>query len=136
LAFTHGKDAIFNVTSVGNTPTDLSVYLNDTGLDRTADQAETSTLGSTYKSFVAGLIDGKFNLSGLYDPTADAVLDELFVAGTSTDFYYQPQGAGTGMTNFAGHGILTSYSLSAGLGGPSAFTATFQIDGAVTRTTL
>jgi hypothetical protein len=135
MAFTHGKAATFVVDTVGGVPTDLSAYLNSTGLDRTADQAETSTLGSTYKSFVAGLIDGKFSLAGLFDTTVDAVLDALFVAGTSSDFTYRPQGTGGGLVQLDGHVILTSYSLSAGLDGPSAFTAEFQVDGAVTRTT-
>jgi hypothetical protein len=135
MAFTHGKLATFVVDTVGAVPTDLSAYLNSTGMDRNADQAETSTLGSTYKSYVAGLIDGKFNLAGLFDPVADAVLDALFVAGTSSDFTYRPQGTGSGLVQFDGHVVLTSYSLSAGLDGPAAFTATFQVDGAVVRTT-
>jgi len=136
MAFTHGKSATFFVdTYPGLVSTDLSVYLNSTGLDRTADQAETSTLGSTYKSFVAGLIDGKFSLAGLFDTTVDAVLDALFVSGVSSDFIYRPQGTGSGLVQLDGHVILTSYSLSAGLDGPSAFTAEFQVDGAVVRTT-
>lgn len=135
MAFTHGKLATFVVDDTGGSARDLSAYLNTTGLDRNADQAETSTLGSTYKSFVAGLIDGKFNLAGLFDSTVDGYLDALFVAGTSADFTYRPQGTGAGLAQFDGHVVLTSYSLSAGLDGPAAWTATFQVDGAVIRTT-
>jgi len=134
MVFTHGKDAVFKVDDVGAVLRDLSSYLSNTDLTRNADQAETSTLGSTYKSFVAGLIDGKFGISGIFDPTVDGYLDGLFVAGTSTDFEYYPQGVGAGLVKLAGSVILTSYSLSASLDGASTFTGEFQVDGEVLRT--
>jgi hypothetical protein len=134
MAFAHGKAASFQVDDVGGTLRDLSAYLTSTGLTRSADLAETSTLGSTYKSFVSGLIDGKLPIAGLFDPTVDGYLAALLIAGTSADFEYYPQGTTAGLVKEAGHVILTSYEISAGLDGASTFSGEFQVDGAITRT--
>jgi hypothetical protein len=134
MAFTHGKAAVFLIDDTVGGQHDISAYLNSTGLSRSADLAETSTLGSVYKSFVSGLIDGKVPIAGLFDPTVDGYLAALLIAGTSTDFEYYPQGNASGLVKEAGHVILTSYELSAGLSGASTFTGSFQVDGEIIRT--
>jgi len=134
LAFTHGKAATFWITDAVPTLRNITTYLDSTGLTRSADLAETSTLGSTYKSFVAGLIDGKIPLSGLWDPTVDGYLTGILLL--SKAFEYFPAGFGTGNVKEAGNAILTSYEISTGLDGAATFSAELQIDGAVTRTVL
>jgi predicted secreted protein len=134
LAFTHGKAATFWITDAVPTLRNITTYLDSTGLTRSADLAETSTLGSTYKSFVAGLIDGKIPLSGLWDPTVDGYLTGILQL--SKAFEYFPAGLGTGNIKEAGNAILTSYEISTGLDGAATFSAELQIDGAVIRTVL
>jgi hypothetical protein len=134
MAFTHGKAATFWVDDSGDVLRNLTTYLNSVNLTRNADLAETSALGSTYKSFVGGLIDGKLPISGLWDPTVDGYLTGILQL--SKDFEYFPAGLGTGNIKEAGKAILTSYEISTGLDGAATFSGEFQIDGAVTRTVL
>lgn len=134
MAFTHGKNATFWITDAGSTLRNITTYLNSVNLTRNADLAETSTLGSTYKSFVGGLIDGKLPIQGLWDPTVDGYLTGILQL--SKAFEYYPAGTGTGNVKESGNAILTSYEITAGLDGAASFSGEFQIDGAVTRTVL
>ena len=134
MAFTHGKNATFWITDAGSTLRNITAYLNTAGLTRNADLAETSTLGSTYKSFVGGLIDGKIPISGLWDPTVDGYLTGILQS--SKAFEYFPAGLGTGNIKESGNCILTSYEISTGLDGAATFSGEFQVDGAITRAVL
>ena len=134
MAFTHGKAATFWVDDSTDTLRNLTTYLNNAGLSRNADLAETSTMGSVYKSFVGGLIDGKIPIAGLWDPTVDGYLTGILQL--SKDFEYFPAGIGTGNVKESGKAILTSYEITAGLDGPAAFSGEFQVDGQITRTVL
>lgn len=131
----HGSRANLRLGDSGGTLRDLSAYLTDTGMPRSGDTAEVSTLGATSKSYIAGLKDGTIPLGGPFDPTADGYLAGI-LAVEGRAFQYQPQGPGTGNIQYTGTGILTAYEVSAGMGGASTFTGTFQISGDVTRTVL
>jgi hypothetical protein len=68
MAAVHGKDAKVYINAV-----DLTTYFNDLTISGEADTAETSTFGSTYKSYVVGLLDGTISLGGVWDGAAGAV---------------------------------------------------------------
>lgn len=127
MAFSHGKVATLSVNAVG-----LTGYLSDVAMSRDFDTAETSVLGSTDKSYVPGLRDGTFSCSGMLDPTFDAALDAM--TGLIIAFVYRPQGAGTGLTEYSGNCILTSYNIKTGIGDMAAVDAEFQRTGTLTRT--
>ncbi len=132
MAVTHGKAAVFKVDDSGDVLRDLSTYLSSAGLQRSADLAETSTFGTTYKAFVGGLIDGKVPIEGIFDPTVDGYLTGILQL--SKDFEYYPQGVGTGLVKEAGKVILVSYEISTSLDGAGTFSGEFQVDGQITRT--
>jgi len=134
MAFTHGKAAVFKITDSTAVLRDISAYLNNAGLTRNADLAETSTLGSVYKSFVGGLIDGKIPISGLWDPTVDGYLTGILQLSKAAEYYP----AGTASTNIkeACNVILTSYEITTGLDGAATFSGEFQVDGAIVRTVI
>ena len=134
MAFTHGKNAKFSVQDAGSVTRDISTYLTSAGIQRTADLAEASTLQSTYKQFVAGLIDAKIPIEGQWDPTVDGYLTGILQM--SRTFDYRPAGDGTGNVSLTGSCILTSYEISSGLDGPGTISGEFQVTGTVTRTVL
>jgi hypothetical protein len=127
----HGKVGHFTIDAV-----DLSAFLTDISLDESTDTAEVSTMGDQSKEYVEGLTGGTISLSGVWDDTAttgpDAVLDGLKGAGANA-FIYGPSGNDAGMVRYGGSAILTSYARTTPIGGAVAFTAGFQITGAVTR---
>lgn len=126
MAFSHGSKATLTVNAVG-----LTGYLSDVSMSRDFDTAETSTLGSTDKSYVPGLRDGSFSCSGMVDPAFDAALDAM--TGLIVAFVYRPQGAGTGLTEYSGNCILTSYNIKTGVGDMASADVEFQRTGALTR---
>lgn len=128
MAFSHGSVATM---SLGGT--DVSQYLSEAGLSEEVDTAETSALGTTKKTYVPGLEDASFSLSGMYDPTVDALLNG-FKGNASVSFVYRPAGAGSGtLPEYTGNCIMSSYSISASVDDMASIEAEFQVTGGVTR---
>jgi hypothetical protein len=134
MAFVHGSKSSFNINAK-----DISAFLDNVDFSNAVDTAETSTFGSTSKTYINGLTDATFSIAGKWDPTAttgpDAVLDALVGAAAST-FIYGPQGTTAGMVKYTGSAILTSYKVTGPIGGVVSLTADFQCSGAITRTTF
>ena len=78
--FTHGKN-----TRILANGYDVSGWLKTWNAKATADTADTSTIGSSAKSFIPGLKDGVFSVDGFADGTATGI-NTILVAmlGTST----------------------------------------------------
>ena len=74
MAFVHGKNSIIKVDNAAGTLTDISSVTNSVELPRSLDTGETTTFGTSAKTFIAGLNDGTVSISGLYDPAVDATL--------------------------------------------------------------
>ena len=135
MAFSHGSRAVLKISDSASTLTDVSAYLTSAGLGNTADLAETSTLNTTSKQYIAGLKDGSFSLEGNFDPTADSVLSGV-LGGTADDFEYYPAGTATGAPKYSGSGFLVSYDITTGVDDAAKFSAEYQVTGGVTRGTV
>jgi hypothetical protein len=127
MAFTHGK-----ATKVYASGYDLSAFLNSADISGNADMAETSTFGSVYKSYVAGLIDGKMSLAGYFDSAVGGV-DELLSPLLSQPVVMTvlPQGDVKVARGRAMSGVEVSYGINASLDGAASITmeATTKIGG-------
>jgi len=77
--FRHGKSTVFKVDNSGGTLTDISNTLTDVSFPQSVDTAETSTFGSSAKSYVVGLTDATISVSGNFDATVDAHLAGILV---------------------------------------------------------
>lgn len=150
MAFTHGKKATFKLATFANPVAaglvDLSAFLVEVQFPQTADVAEISTFGASDKTYLVGLRDKTFSITGIFDPTPDAQLnaiwgidDRLFAweyrpAGGASPIYSQA-GAAAGNQGAAGAvgAILTNYQPTSPIGDRVGFTASFQVSGLVTR---
>ncbi|QDP46755.1 MAG: hypothetical protein Tp156SUR915002_45 [Prokaryotic dsDNA virus sp.] len=135
MAFVHGKSSVFKLDNSGGSLTDISSFVNNVDFPETADVAETSTLGSSNKSYIAGLKDATISLSGLFDATVDAILGAVIGQSATLSFEYSPEGTASGKVKYTGECILTSYSLSSPVGDVVGYSADLQVSGAVTRGT-
>ena len=135
MAFVHGKDSVFKLDNSGGTLTDISSYVNSVDFPETADVAETSTLGSSAKSYIVGLKDATLSIAGLWDSTVDGILGAVVGQSATLSFEYSPEGTGSGAIKYTGECILTSYSQSSPVGDVVSYSADFQVSGAVTRGT-
>ena len=133
--FRHGKSTVFKVDNSGGTLTDISNTLTDVSFPQSVDTAETSTFGSSAKSYVVGLSDATFSISGNFDATVDAHLAGILGQAASVSFEYGPEGSTSTYTKYTGECYLTSYEKSGAIGDVVTYSAEFQVTGAVTRGT-
>jgi len=137
VAFVHGKSAVFKLDNSSASLVDYSPYLNDVSLSRSIETAETTTFGvsGSAKTYIVGLSDATFSISGLFDATADATLAGVLGFATALNFNYGPAGSTAGLVKYTGTCIMTGYNISAAVGDAVQATADFQVTGPVTRTT-
>jgi len=131
MAFVHGKDSHFELDGE-----DLTPFLTDVSLNKSAETAETSVMGIENKTYIEGLKDGTISMSGRYDSTASTGPDAV-LSGASGEvaFEYGPEGTANGKVKYTGNCIVTSYQISSPVGDVVGFTADAQITGAVTKGT-
>ena len=137
MAFAHGKSAVFKLDNSSGSLVDYSSYLNDLSLSRSIESAETTTFGVTgsAKTFIVGLTDANFSISGLFDATADGTLAGVLGQAATLSFEYGPAGNTGGFVKYTGECIMTSYDVSASVGDAVQASADFQVTGAITRGT-
>jgi len=139
MAFTHGKNTVFKIDNSGGTLTDISAYVDNVDFPQTVETAETTTFGSSAKTYIVGLKDSTISISGKWDGAASAVdvtLSGILGQSASVTFEYGPAGSTAGNVKYTGEALLTNYSVSAPVGDVVTFSGDFQVTGAVTRTTF
>lgn len=133
--FRHGKSTVFKVDNSGGTLTDISNTLTDVSFPQTVETAETTSFGSSAKTYIVGLTDSTISASGNFDATVDAHLAGITGQSATVSFEYGPEGSTTGQVKYSGEAILTSYEKSGAVGDVVTYSAEFQVTGAVTRGT-
>jgi hypothetical protein len=140
MPFVHGKGSVFKIDNSAGVLQTLTAFIDSVDFSNSVDVAETTTMGSEFKTYVSGQSDGTMSVSGKYDSTAatgpDAVLQGLIGLETTSTFEYGPDGGTTGKVKYTGECFLTGYSVSSPVGDVVTFTADFRISGAVTRGTF
>ena len=134
MAFVHGKDSVFSFDSVN-----LSAFIDSVSIDRSAEMAETTTLGAEAKTYISGLTDATISVTGKYDSTTSTGPDVNFEAWLGEEaasaFEFGPEGSASTKIRYHGNAFCTAYNISAPVGDVVAFTAEFQVTGAITRGT-
>jgi predicted secreted protein len=113
--------------------TDTVGELRSFSLETTSDTIETSNMGTTARTYKAGLT--------AWSGTASLFWDELdtgqlaLVLGTSVTIKVYPEGASTGDKYYTGSAIITAKSVSASFDGLVESSISFQGTGALTFAT-
>ena len=123
MAFIHGKD-----TKVFMDSTDLSSYLSSADPSRTVDVGETTTFGSSNKTFVAGEKDATVSFSGFFDATADNIIQGLVGANDKVALIGF-DGVDATYDCMFGKGVTTNYGISSPVGDVVAVTFDLQASG-------
>jgi len=131
--FRHGKAAVFKVDNAAGTLTDISNTLNSVSFPREAETLETTSFGSSDRTYVVGFKNQTISVEGSFDATVDTHLAAILGQEASVSFEYGPEGSTSTYTKYTGECLMTSYETSAGIGDIVSFSAEFQITGAVTR---
>ena len=130
MAYATGSDAVIKIGS--DTLTQCSAF----SIDKTVDNAETSAIGTTSKTFVNTLDSFTASLEIFYDEsdTATAAILAAAVgnsAAVSVSFYYEGTAAGVDKY-LTGNGLISGISWSGEANG--VFTASVSITGTGTLT--
>jgi hypothetical protein len=124
--FRHGKSTVVLLNGY-----DMSAYLNEATQTFSLETGETTTFGSSDKTYVAGLGDGTISCSGLFDGAANAsdpvIRGEL--GEEDNTFTVLPEGATAGRTSILANGQITSYEVSSPVSDVVSISAEIQADG-------
>lgn len=132
MAFYHGIVSTLEIDPAGGTSyTDISPYLENIDDDINVQAIDVTTLGETAKQHIPGLEDGKFKLKGFFDPTVDALLESCKRVVAS--YRYRPAGAGTGLPQYTGQVILSSYTIDSVVKDAVSIKAEFTVSNGHTR---
>jgi hypothetical protein len=122
--FIHGKS-----TGVFIDAYDLSAYFNSADYASSIDTAETTSFGSSAKSYITGLNDATLSLSGMYSQDAggsDVVLNTLLGQATSPAVTVVFKTGTIGNRCIVGQAHETSYSISNPVADVSTVSADFN----------
>lgn len=132
MAFSHGSLATLEIDPLGGTAwEDISEFLNEASSDEEVDTAETTTLGNTRKTYIPGLEDGTFSLSGFFDPDIDTIFYDI--RRVIITYRYRPAGVGAGLPQYVGSAILSSYNIGTTVEDAATIEAELQTTGSVVR---
>ncbi len=131
--FRHGKSAVFKVDNAAGSIQDISNTLNSVSFPREAETLETTSFGSSDRTYVVGFKNQTISIEGSFDAATDTILAGILGAEASVSFEYGPEGSTSTFTKYTGECFMTSYETSAGVGDVVSYSAEFQITGAVTR---
>ena len=128
--FTHGRNTkvLFGVY-------DISAYLKQANPSVTIDTPETTAFGSSTKSYVTGIADGKISASGMFDGGSgaiDQVIQTAFGQASPTPLVVAPQGLATiGERCWMLNTLTSNYSMTASVSDMVGISADFQGTGSV-----
>jgi len=135
MAFVHGKSAVFKLDNSSGSLVDYSAYLEEVSMPRSIETAETTTFGSSAKSYITGLSDATISISGKFDSAADATLAGVLGQAATLSFEYGPAGSTAGLIKYSGECIMTSYEIGASVGDAVTASVELQVTGTITRGT-
>lgn len=142
MAFSHGKGAAFALDNAVGVITDLSTFLDEVSFPSSIETGETTTFQSpgSAKTYVPGLRDATFSLSGKFDPTFDSLVEGVISAqaagSASADFEYGPAGSAAGAVKYSGSAWVTGYDISTPVADVVTVSVDLQVTGQVTRGTF
>lgn len=140
MAFNAGKFAVFKLDNAAGSLQTLTTYITSIDFSESLDELETTTLGSTNRSYLVGFGDCEIELEGIWDPTLDGIMALLsagFRGGTvaTASFEYGPAGSTSGYVKVLGECILTEYSRPTEVDDLATWKAKLHVSGNITVTT-
>jgi hypothetical protein len=114
---------------------DISRYLNEASASMSLETAETSTFGTSAKTYIMGMNDATVSLSGLFDGDVNAVnaVFEDIINNDLTPAFTISYDGGLGIGNSCSLGVAkqTSYEISAPVSDVVSVSGEFQVTGGI-----
>ena len=132
MAFKHGKDTVVKING-----SDISAFTNNCTLGDEDDLHDTTCYGQERKTYQAGLGDGTFTISGIYDDSAAgprAIIKPLKAAKLPVTFIYQPEGTGVGKAQTSVSVFVKTFNESSPVADNVTWTSELQMTGDLNET--
>jgi hypothetical protein len=126
LAKTWSGKAVLKLDDSTGTPRDISGDITNVESPYSLDSFEVSGFGDTTKSYVTGLADASMAISGKVNTAANrshAVFTSLLGGTVGYTLTFMPLGTAVGLPKFFGEVFVSSYNLTADLGGALSYKA-------------
>lgn len=134
---TLGTNAVFKLDNSAGTLTDLSTYIDSIdGLPGSVDMQDVTTLGASGKKVYPGLKDAQIRIGGVYETAVHTHFSGIFGNANTQTFEFGPEGGTAGKPKITGECRVAEYSAPVAVGDVLKWSATLQVDGAVTFTTF
>lgn len=140
MAFKAGKDTYLGLDNAAGAVQNISAFADSAKLPIKVEMLDVSSFGSSVKRFIPALVDGgALDISGALDSTLHSQIAGMLsaqAAGTAGfSMLYGPGGSVTGLVKQTAEVYVASYEVSSSVSGRSEFSASLQVDGAVTNGT-
>lgn len=140
MAFKPGHGAYIGLDNAAGSVQNVSTYGDDFSFPYSVEMLDVTTFGSSVKRFIPGLAGGDtLSVSGPLDVTLHSQIVGMLAAqaaGTAGfSILYGPGGSVSGQVKQTAEVYVASYETSTGVAGRAEFSASLQVDGAVTHTT-
>lgn len=140
MAFKAGHLAYIGLDNAAGAVQNVSIYNDNISFPQAVEQLDVSVFGSSVKRFIPGLSGGDVvSVSGPLDVTLHSQIQGMLAAqaaGTAGfSLLYGPGGSVSGQAKISGEVYVASYAVSNGVSGRAEFSASLQVDGAVTNAT-
>lgn len=139
-----GTDVTLAYNSASTTWIELAAFTNDDAMSLSRGEAETTAHGTSARTYIAGLMDGEYSFTVMYNFDAtlttagkpQELLFALFTAGTAKPWRVRPQGAGSTKKEKLFTAFITGFDENfANDDEPVSVDITLKISGAVTEAT-
>jgi predicted secreted protein len=128
MATYFGTDGDCKVVTTGGAPASIGELLS-WSLTMTSDTVDSTTMGDTNRTYVAGLATGTASISAYHDPDDTAQIDLLQRDTIDAEFY--SEGTASGDVKLSGTFIVTSVAKGATHDGLATLEAELQLTGAL-----
>lgn len=140
MAFKAGKDAYIGLDNAAGAVQNVSTYADDFSFPYTVEMLDTTTFGSSVKRNIPGLAGGDtLSVSGPLDTTLysqiAAMLGTQSASGSTFSILYGPGGSVASQPKQSAEVFIASFEISTGVAGRAEYSASLQVDGAVTFAT-
>ena len=130
---------MLNNASVTINSVDLSSYVTSVTLSQSADSLETTAMGDSARTFIAGLTNGTIDIDFNADFAASKTEATIFpLVGTTTAVVVKPVDASVSATNpsYTFNVVVTEWdTLNGSIGELATHSVSWQIAGAITKAT-
>lgn len=140
MAASPGFKAYLLLDGANGAGTNISSFADDVSLPQSVEMLDVSVFGSTSKRFIAGLVGGDtIPVSGPLETALYTQLTGMVAAqsaGTASfTLVYGPAGSVASAPKQTVEVLVAGIEISAGVAGRGEYSATLQVDGAVTNAT-